>query len=163
MAVIEKSLRQYDAFYTRMETLLGAFAERWGHFVVLDLHSYNYRRSGPDEAPADPAENPDVNIGTGTMDRQKWGSVVDRFIADLRTFDLLGKQMDVRENVKFRGARFAAWTHERFPESGCVLAIEFKKFFMDEWTGVADPGCVKAIGDAIQSTFPGLLEELSRL
>ena len=51
--LIEHSLRQYDAFYRRMEALFTTLAERWGRFVVLDLHSYNHRRSGPDGPPAD--------------------------------------------------------------------------------------------------------------
>jgi hypothetical protein len=160
--LIEHSLRQYDAFYRHMDILFAELAKRWRHFVVLDIHTYNHRRAGQDEAPADPEANPEVNIGTGTMNRRKWSPVVDRFIADLRSFPLLGRQMDVRENVKFKGGHFAAWTHERFPKSGCVIAIEFKKTFMDEWTGNADPEHVHSIGQAIQSTFPGLLEELAQ-
>ena len=27
----------------------------------------------------------------------------------------------------------------RYPGQGCAIAIEFKKFFMDEWTGEPDP------------------------
>ena len=161
--VIEQSLHQYDAFYAHMDAQFTARAQQCPHFVVLDFHTYNHRRSGPGEAPADPALNPEVNIGTGTMNRNKWGSLVDRFINDLHAYDLLGKQMDVRENVKFKGGNFAAWTHERFPESACVIAIEFKKTFMDEWTGVPDLERVQAISSAIQSTFPGILEELGKL
>ena len=40
--------------------------------VVFDLHTYNHRRNGPDGPPADPAGNPQVNIGTGTMNRDRW-------------------------------------------------------------------------------------------
>jgi len=161
--VIEQSLYEYDAFYARMEALFQARVERWGRFVVLDLHSYNHRRSGPGGAPADPQTNPDVNIGTGTMNRERWGSLVDRFMDDLRAFSLLGRKLDVRENVKFKGGHFAAWTHERFPQSGCVIAIEFKKVFMDEWSGIADLERVRGIGGAVRSTFPGILAGLGQL
>lgn len=48
--------------------------EEYGRFLVLDLHSYNHRRAGPNAPPADPERNPEVNIGTGTMDRGRWAA-----------------------------------------------------------------------------------------
>lgn len=103
----QKSLAFYDDFYRAMATLFEEMERRWGRFVVFDCHAYNHRRGGPDAPPDDPALNPDINIGTGTMDRTRWGPLVDRFISDLRAFHLFGKQLDVRENVKFRGGAFA--------------------------------------------------------
>ena len=121
------------------EPFSGDLAARHGRFLVLDLHTYCHRRAGPDSPPADPSENPQVNIGTGTLaDRSRWAPLIDRFMNDLGTFDFPGGRLDVRENVKFRGGAFAAWTHRTFPDSACVLSIEFKKFFMDEWTGEPD-------------------------
>ena len=69
----------------------------------------------------------------------------------------------VRENVKFQGGRFSQWVHETFPASGCAVAIDFKEFFMDEWTDHADHVLVGAVGDALRSTVPGVLEELEHL
>jgi len=131
--------------------------------VILDLHSYNHRRDGPDKPAADPEGNPEVNIGTGTMDRERWGPLVDHFMEDLRSFDFLGRHLDVRENVKFVGRGFPLWTHSTFPESGCTLAIEFKKFFMDEWNGEVDKVQHEAIYNALESTLAGINEELNRL
>jgi len=88
---------------------------------------------------------------------------VDRFTHDLIAFDFLGRQLDVRENIKFRGGQFARWTHEHFPDSGCVISIEFKKFFMDEWTGVPDPAQLEAIQSSLQSTIPGVLASLKTI
>ena len=106
---------------------------------------------------------PEVNLGTGTMDRNRWASIVDSFIADLSAFGFLGRQLDVRENVKSRGGQFGRWTHENFPHSGCVLSIEFKKFFMDEWTGVPDPIQVEAIERSLQTAVPGVLAALRKI
>ena len=133
--LIATSLEQYDYIYAEMRQVLTRLQERYGRFVVLDLHSYNHRRAGPESPPDDPTDNPEVNVGTGSMDRQLWGRLVDRFMADLRDFDFLGRRLDVRENVKFMGGNLPQWVHENFPTSGCCLAIEFKKFFMNEWTG----------------------------
>ncbi len=161
--VIARSLNQYDAFYTEVERVFANLKHRFGRFVVFDLHSYNYRRQGPDACPADPAKNPEVNIGTGTIDRDRWAPVIDRFIQDLGCFDFFGRQLDVRENVKFQGGHFHRWAHQTFPESACSLAIEFKKFFMDEWSFQPDHVQIKAIYAALKSTVPGVLEELQKL
>ena len=62
--------------------------------------------------------------------------------------------------VKFFGGQLAKRTHEQFPESACVLSIEFKKFFMDEWSGKPDQSQIQAISDALKFTIAGILEEL---
>ena len=162
-AIVTESLRLYDEFYSALDQLLSEVKRRHGPFVVLDLHSYNHRRNGPDGPDGDPGLNPQVNVGTGSMDRTRWEAVVSRFISDLGRFALAGGPLDVRENIRFQGGHLPQWVHERFPTTGCALAIEFKKFFMDEWTGKPDRNCVKAIGDALRSTLPGLREELARL
>jgi N-formylglutamate amidohydrolase len=162
--VVRRSLVSYDTFYATMARMLTNLATRFGKFVVFDLHSYNHRRSGPSGAPADPGANPEVNVGTGTMrDRADWAPLIERFIADLSAADFLGRHLDVRENVRFRGGHLGRWTHETFPEAGCVLSIEFKKFFMDEWTGDLDEVQHAAIGRALAGTVAGVLEELQRL
>jgi N-formylglutamate amidohydrolase len=161
--IAERSLRGYDAFYTTLAQLYRSLASRHGRFLVLDLHSYNHRRDGPDRPPADPQLNPQVNVGTGTMqDRARWSSLIDRFRSDLAAFDFPGGRLDVRENVRFRGGALAAWTHRSFPDEACVLSIEVKKFFMDEWTGEPDQALVDAVGKALRATLPGLLAELKR-
>ena len=162
-ALVRRSREQYDAFYKMLHDICGNLTRRFGAFVIYDIHSYNQLRDGPGGKPADPALNPEVNIGTGTLDRQRWSPIIDRFIADLRLHDYMGRGLDVRENVKFRGGQLARWVHEHFPVSGCVLAIEFKKFFMNEWTGEADERQIAAIRDALQSTVPGVLGELEQI
>jgi len=117
---IEISLSEYDAFYAEMHRLLSDFKDRYGHFVVFDLHSYNHMRNGPQGPPADPDANPEVNVGTGTMDRQYWAPVVDEFIKSLSNFDYFNRNLDVRENIRFRGGHFPYWVHQNFPESGCA-------------------------------------------
>jgi len=161
--LIEASLAEYDAYYTALDRLCQEKEEEYGAFLVLDLHSYNHRRDGPAGSEADPSANPEVNIGTGTMNRDRWGGLVDCFMDRLRGFDFLGRSLDVRENVKFMGGQLPNWVHTRFPQSGCAIAIEFKKFFMDEWTGELDNKVHAAIRQALSSTLPGLEEELEKV
>jgi len=159
---IKRSLEEYDRFYDELYQLLKKIERKYKCFVVFDLHSYNYRRKGPHAPPEDPAKNPDVNVGTGSIDRERCGPIVQRFIHDLRQYDFFGRHLDVRENVKFKGRHLAQWIHRKFPGSACVLAIEFKKFFMDEWTGIADIDVIEEIRKALHSTLPGILEELQK-
>ena len=157
---IRRSLAEYDAFYRTLEHVLTRAVAKFGRVVLFDLHSYNHRRAGPGEPPEDPQHNPEINVGTGTMERSRWTSLVDGFIEDLRAFPYQGRRLDVRENVKFFGGQVCRWTHDRFPSSVCALAVEFKKFFMDEWTGQLDFQQLRDLASALRSTVPGCVRRL---
>ena len=161
--IIKHSLDEYDVFYEQLGMILDEMVEQYGKVVVYDLHTYNFRREGPHSEPANPEEYPEVNVGTGTMDRYYWAPVVDIFIQTLSAFDFLGRHLDVRENVKFKGRQFAQWIHHRYPESVCVLSIEIKKFFMDEWSGMGDPVAIQAMRQALANTLAGVKERLQTL
>ena len=162
--IVERSRAGYDAFYATLAGILDRAQAAFGRFVVYDLHSYNHRRSGPTAPPADPAENPDVNLGTGSMDRARWAPLVDRFLAELGCAELPGQgRLDVRENVRFRGGHLARWVHQRYPETGCTLAIEVKKSYMDEHTGKIDERMSAAVGEALVASAAAVADELDRL
>ncbi|MDR3685645.1 MAG: N-formylglutamate amidohydrolase [Coriobacteriia bacterium] len=148
----------YDTFYAEMFTVLSGIIAEHGRFVVLDLHSYNHRRDGAAAPGAPPAVNPEVNLGTGRLERQRWAPVVEGFSAVMNDAGF-----DCRENVKFRGGHFAHWIAETFPESGAALAIEFKKTYMDEWTGRVDEHAVSRIRSALECAVPVVTAALSNL
>jgi N-formylglutamate deformylase len=161
--LLNDSLALYDAFYQEVESLFRELLDHHPHVVVYDLHSYNYRRQGPRAPVASPTENPEVNIGTGSIDRLYWGPVLDRFIDDLSQGPGAKRVLDVRENVKFQGGHFGRWIHQTFPHQVLSIAIEVKKFFMDEWTGQANWHDIQMIAAALEATLPGVNEELARL
>jgi len=148
-----RSLVEHAAFYEMLGPLLREIEKQEGRFLVLDCHSYNHRRAGPDQPPADPERNPEVNVGTGSMDRAHWAPLVDRFMGSLQEADYLGRHLDVRENVNFRGRHLARFVHTHFPRSGCCLAIEIKKIFMDEWTGALNEAAFEALLAAFRATL----------
>jgi N-formylglutamate amidohydrolase len=158
-AEIERSLDLYDDFYVELGHRLDTLAER-GPFGVLDLHSYNHRREGADEPPAPDTTNPEVNVGTGALDRGRWSRVVDRFLETLADQEVCGRRLDVRENVRFRGGELCRWVDQRYEGRGCALAIEFKKVFMDEWTGELDERHLETLRSALAAVVPALVEEL---
>lgn len=154
--VIERSLSVYDAFYAQLRSMIAAKIAIHGRVSILDVHSYNHCREN--RTPSDPGMNPEINVGTGTVDRGRWGHLVTRFMGDLRA-----RGFDVRENVKFQGGEMSRWIHRTFPAAAVCLAIEFKKTFMDEWTGAVDDAHVARLSRAIASTLPGIVEELERV
>lgn len=160
--VVDEALALYDAFYAEIERLLTEVVDRHGHFVLLDVHSYNHRRRGPGEPPDDPGANPDVNVGTGSLDRTRWGHLVDRFLADVAAASPPGRPLDVRENVRFRGGWLSSWVNATFAGRGCALALEYKKTFMDEWTGEFDDAAVGALVGGLSAAIPGLVETVAR-
>ena len=160
--LVRQAMRIHDHYYGGLRTFLRQLEEQFGTFVVLDIHSYNHRRDGPDAPAANADLMPQVNIGTYSMDRRRWAHVVDPFMERLRAFEFRGQQMDVRENVAFQGrGEQTRFIHHEFPATGCAIAVEFKKFFMDEWTGEPDPEALDAIRAMVRSTLP-LLEDILR-
>jgi hypothetical protein len=159
-SIVEASLMEHNRFYTMLEKELRKIEHRFGHFVVLDFHSYNHMRDGPNAIPADPETNPEINIGTRYMNRQRWAGVVEGFIRGVRNSDFLGRHLDVRENINFRGRYLAQFVHKKFSHTGCVLAIEVKKFFMDEWTGLADTRQIVALREAFRLGATVIVKEL---
>lgn len=162
-AIFERSLAEYDAFYAEMKKLFSEISEEHERFVVFDLHSYNHRRDGVDGPPADPEQNPQINIGTGSVDRQEWGPVIDTLVESLGSFDHPGGRLDVRENIKFQGGNWPRWINENFSDSGVAIAIEFKKFFMCEWSGLPDQVHVRAIEESLQIAASAVTQELTKL
>jgi hypothetical protein len=137
--LVARSLDLHTSFYRMMSETLDAISADHERFILFDVHSYNHRRDGPDCAATPKDDAPDINIGTYSMPRAYWAPVLDPIIGAMRDFDFNGRNLDVRENVAFQGkGELTRFVHERYPDRGCAIAIEFKKFYMDEWTGIPD-------------------------
>jgi hypothetical protein len=161
--IYKKSLEKHTEFYQTLENIIERLLVSNDKIVVYDLHSYNYRRNGPDKPPEPDELNPEINLGTGTLDREKWSSIIDRFIGDVRGYDFMGRKLDIRENIKFKGGYFPKRLHQKYPENICCLSIEFRKFFMDEWTGTAFNEIIGAIEKLLMYTVSGTLDEIKKL
>lgn len=160
--LVKRSLALHDDYYRMLGTILADIAARHRLFVLIDVHSYNHRRAGPSGPPTPQMEAPDVNIGTFSMPREQWAFLVDPLMEAMRAFDFNGRSLDVRENVAFQGkGEQTRFVHANFPKKGCAIALEFKKFFMDEYSGEPDPTELAAMRDFINhvsATATELLE-----
>ncbi|HEX2154520.1 MAG TPA: N-formylglutamate amidohydrolase [Acidimicrobiia bacterium] len=155
--LVRRSRAQHHDFYSQLRRVLEQLVERHGGFVLFDVHSYNHRRAGPDHAPEDPADNPLINVGTGSLP-PKWRPVAEAFVTSLRRQRVAGEFLDVRENVRFRGRYVAQFVHDNFGGVGCALAIEIKKVFMDEWTHQLDEARLAQLGATLAETAGPVLE-----
>ena len=138
-AQVATSLDIHARYYRMLAQLLDDVVSDHPRFALFDVHSYNHRRDGPGGDPSPQDDAPDINIGTFSMPREEWAFLIDPLMQAMRDFDFNGRHLDVRENVAFQGkGEQTRFVHVRYPGQGCAIAIEFKKFFMDEWSGEPD-------------------------
>ena len=138
-AEIARSLERWDRFYAMFAELVDRLLERWESVLLVDLHSYNHRRDGATADAAPQSDNPDIELGLTTADPDRWGEVTERFAQALRGVPIAGRTPDVRANVRFpTGGHFPEWVFARWGARVCTISPEYKKIFMDEWTGHAD-------------------------
>ncbi len=160
---IGRSLALHQGFYEAMHSLLCGIIREHGIFILLDVHSYNHRREGPTAAATPSLRAPDINIGTFSMPPKRWDHVLDALTDSLRRFDYRGRKLSVGIDVAFQGrGALTRFVHDSFPQTGCALAFEVKKFFMDEWTGVPYRADIEALQRMIASLLPVLRAALAR-
>lgn len=148
--LFEESLQIHAAYYRMLGALLDDIAAEHARFVLIDVHSYNHRREGALGPPTPQDKAPDINIGTFSMPRERWAFLLNPLMEEMRGFNFNGRRLDVRENVAFQGkGEQTRFVHDRYPGKGCAIALEFKKFFMDEWTGEPDDAELKAMHNFI--------------
>ncbi len=153
---VQVSRDLYDRFHAELASIIERTIAEHGFFVVYDIHSFNHRRPGADAPPEDVAENPSINLGTGSLP-DKWRAAADTFM-----HAMAADELDVRENIKFEGGHLSRWVHERYGDDGCALAIEFKKEFMDEWTGELVAGAIEILAERLAGTAPPVLATARR-
>ena len=160
---MQRSRALHDSFYETMRGLIQDILRNHGSCVLLDVHSYNHRRAGPDAAASPVAQAPDINIGTFSMPPGRWTCVLDALCDGIRSFDYRGRKLSVGIDVAFQGrGALTRFVHENFPQTGCAVAIEVKKFFMNEWTGVPYRVDVAALQGMFASLLPLLEAALAR-
>jgi N-formylglutamate amidohydrolase len=118
---------RHHRFYTLVNRLLGKLIELYGSCLIMDVHSYNYSRIL--------RETPLFNLGTTTVDQNRYRPVVAYLSSELAKIRIAGETIGVAENDVFLGAGyFAHWASAQHP--GCLtLPLDIKKVYCDEKTG----------------------------
>lgn len=162
-AEIERSLARWDRFYAMIGELIEHMLGRWESILLIDLHSYNHRRDGAQAECAPQDGNPDIELGLTTADPVRWGEVSERFAEALRAVPIAGRAPDVRANVRFpTGGHFPEWVYARWGARVCTISPEYKKIFMDEWTGQADIAALQAMLRGLQEAVDAVRPAFAR-
>lgn len=134
--MIDRSLERHDQFYRLMSSWIEDMIAKHGKVLLLDVHSYNHRRPGPDEPPMPPEQNPHIDLGQTTFDASRFGALAERFAHTLAAQPCQGIDLDVRGNVRYPdGGHWPEWVYAQYGDDVCTITLEYKKFFMDEWSG----------------------------
>ncbi|MBS7456985.1 N-formylglutamate amidohydrolase [Coralloluteibacterium stylophorae] len=162
-AELERSWAAHDRFRSDIRALMDDLVARFGRILVLDIHSYNHRRDGHDADPAESTGNPDIDIGATTLDRGLFGDVLDRFVSALRQTPVRGRTPDVRENVRYPdGGDFPEWLHRVYPTQACVITLEYKKIFMDEWSAQVDLAALEDLRAGLETAVAAVRPAFAR-
>lgn len=147
---IEKSRRMHDEFYAMIRSHCDAMIARFGRILLFDIHSYNHRRDGAHAAATPLAENPDIDLGATTMNHDVYGDLLAGFAEELRAVPVRGQPPRVGVNIRWEdGGNFPEWLHSIYSDDACVITLEYKKSFMDEWTGEANILALQALREGL--------------
>ena len=152
---IAQSLKEYEAFYLLMKNWIEEFISIYDNIIVLDFHSYNYRRETTEtethqQNSNDKKEtanhnsvtedkNPDIDLGVTTADPKKFGTVIKAFNNTLSGIKVKNQPITVHENLRYPdGGHWPEWIYKNYKEYVCTITVEYKKIYMDEWTGTAN-------------------------
>ncbi len=156
---IDKSLQEYDFFYRRIDRIIAELIETFGFAILLDVHSYNHHRLGFDQPYDCIEENPQVILGTNNMPKH-YKTIVEKLNDKFSEKTFLGEPLDCRMDVKFPGGNLTRHLHRKFPNKVFALAIEFKKTYMDEWSGELYKDILEELIGSLHSII-GSLQEIT--
>jgi N-formylglutamate deformylase len=162
--MIERSLDAHDDFYAMMADWIEALIDRCGKVLVLDIHSYNHRRDGAEAEPAPQEENPDIDLGVTTLDQERFGPVLEALQAELEAKPAGDRELDVRRNVRYPdGGHWPEWIFANYGDDVATVTLEYKKFYMNEWSGDAHLPVVEDLRAGLDRAAGAAREALERL
>jgi len=139
-------LEKHREFHTLLEMVVRFLLEQHKHALLFDMHSYCYQREKKQSWQED--ERPEINIGTKAVNREIFGPAIACFVSNLHRTKILGQPLRISENEIFYGGYLSRHLSRIYHERLLVLAVEYKKIFMNEWTGELYPDILdKLVGD----------------
>ena len=127
------SLAKYLEFHSLLDMLTEFMLEHGRHALVFDMHSFCYQREKKQEWFE--SNKPDINLGTKSLNRNHFAPVINLFLKRISATRIDGRQLRIAENELFPGGYLTRKYSKLYPDKVLVLALEYKKIFMDEWTG----------------------------
>jgi len=134
--IVQKMYAEHILIYKQIEELIDQTIQKFGYFVLYDIHSYNCKREGPTQA-INKETDPEINLGTAHID-PRWQELIQNLKTCISRDKLYNGPTDIRENIKFKGGYLSQRINKLHGDKGCVISFEFRKDFMDEWTATPD-------------------------
>ena len=129
----ELSIMKHHEFHELVDMVAGYLLSHNRHALVFDMHSYCFQREGTNDWYEDP--RPEINLGTRPVNREHFSQAIDSFLKDLSNTGIGDRPIRVAENEVFPGGYLSRRLSKKWFDNILVLALEYKKIFMDEWTG----------------------------
>ena len=127
------SLLKYREFHHLLDILCDYLVQYYDRAYIFDLHSYCYQREK--RLPWYEDKKPVINLGTDAVNKNFFRKEIDIFLESIGCIKIGERPISVAENEVFKGGYLARRISKRYDEQMAVFAIEFKKIFMDEWSG----------------------------
>ena len=127
------SIKKHREFHKLLEMVCRYLLSQYSHALLFDLHAYCYQRETRQAWYED--EGPEINIGTGAVNREIFEPAITCFKRNLRRTKISDRPLRIAENEIFFGGYLSRHLSRIYHERLLVLALEYKKIFMEEWTG----------------------------
>lgn len=149
------SLDKHQRFYQVVHALVEKLEEKHGAVLVVDMHSYNWKRW---ERPV-----PTWNLGTSNIDNARFGGIMESWRVRLSQIEL---PHDISPtaliNDTFYGnGYFLKYITAAFDHT-LVMATEIAKVYCDEETGIIFPEVVAAARRQLKELIPLQLQEFQQ-
>ena len=148
----KKSLAKHTNFYRVVHALVKKLEKDFGHVLVFDMHSYNWKRWE--------RKVPVWNLGTANIDQKRFGKFAESWSKKLGTLHLPnGIKNSSKINDTFQGnGFFLKYLSQNFRNT-LVLATEISKVYCDEHTGVVFPEVVRSVEEQLKRIIPEMVQE----
>ena len=141
-----RSIKKHREFHALLEMVCRYLLQQHKYALLFDMHAYCYQREKKQTWQED--ERPEINIGTGAVNREIFEPAITCFKSNLRRTRIHDHPLGISENEIFFGGYLSRHLSRIFNERLLVVALEYKKIFMDEWTGELYPDILdNLVGD----------------
>ncbi len=155
---MEQSLEKYREFHQLLDIIAAYLVRRFKRAYIFDLHAYCYQREKRLTWYED--EKPVINLGTEAINKTVFGQDIRVFLELLQQISVDNRKISVAENEIFKGGYLARRLTAQYHRNLAVFAIEFKKIFMDEWTGNFHPSIYNQLIRQFSAKVHEFLEQL---
>jgi len=155
---INISLAKHQEFHQLMDIVTDFLVQQNNRAFIFDLHSYCYQRE--ERMPWHVDKKPVINLGTEAINQNIFGEPIKNFITHLSQISVNGRMISVAENDVFKGGYLARRLCARNYDQLAVFAIEFKKIFMDEWSGEFYPAIFDDLVEKFSNAVSKFIEEI---